>query len=151
MTDQISPTRHAALKPYPLAADLPGHPTKLASDLTGDWRYEVDSPQITYGQGLWPYYRHGKPTAVRLSPDIAYRAWQDHYVTANPVGDDQVQLVLFCHDRGDDNRAVKVYARVDLRLRLVVLPPGLPSPLGGQGAHQGQEGAGPDRRRMRRP
>ncbi|MDI1461001.1 hypothetical protein QEZ54_08500 [Catellatospora sp. KI3] len=126
MTDLIAaPADHANPRPYPAAADLPDHPTELAADLAGAWGYELDSPQITYGTGLWPYYRHGKPAAVRLAPDIAYRAWNTHDIVARPAGEDQVQLVLSCHAANSDD-AVKVYVRLDLSHRRVVLPRDLP-------------------------
>ncbi|MEV0453768.1 hypothetical protein [Catellatospora methionotrophica] len=130
MTDLIAaPADHAQPHPYPAAADLPDHPTQLAADLAGAWGYELDSPQITYGTGPWPYYRHGSPAAVRLSPDLAYRAWTTHDVVARPAGEDQVQLVLHCHG---DNAAVKVNARLDLSQRRVVLPRDLPRQLSAQ-------------------
>ncbi|WP_203746817.1 hypothetical protein [Catellatospora bangladeshensis] len=120
------PTGHAAPLPYPPPADLPGDPLQLAGDLTGAWGYQLDTPQIAYGRGPWPYHRHGKPATVRLSPDIAHRAWQTHYVIAGPAGDDQAYLILTCHDSADGNRPARVYASLDLSGRRIVLPKDLP-------------------------
>lgn len=50
----------------------------------GDWSYIVDSTEIVYGPGWWPFYRHGTPTGIRVSPDTEFRSWRNEYVLIFP-------------------------------------------------------------------
>lgn len=131
MTDSDVPTPagHAEPQRYPL---LSGHPLRLAADLSGRWAYQIDTGAdpalIVYGPGPWPFYRAGKPTWVRLSPDIACRDWSQHYVHAGPDDSGLIGLRMHIDDDAAPGRAL-VPARLDLTARHVVLPTELPEHL----------------------
>lgn len=56
----------------------------------GTWAYVVDDYGIVFGRGWWPFYdnRSLQPSAVRLAPDTAFRAWRNEYVLVYPGIDD---------------------------------------------------------------
>ncbi len=114
------------------------HPFMIAMELGGQWGYQIDTglegDGIVYGPGRWPFYRNGRPAAVRLSPDVAYSAWHVHYVLASPAGFDQVQLLMHCHDDTIGSRMASVYAHLDLARRRVVVAEALTDHLRWQAA-----------------
>ncbi|WP_067484202.1 hypothetical protein [Actinomadura hibisca] len=70
----------------------------------GDWRYLLDTDSISYGAGLWPFYRSTDtgqhPAGVRLSPGTELYAWANEHIFLGPSfwsGDiAEATLHLYC-------------------------------------------------------
>lgn len=54
----------------------------------GTWRYLLDTAPISYGPGLWPFYRPGIAeqclAGLRMSPSTEHYAWGNEYVSLSP-------------------------------------------------------------------
>ncbi|WP_210581919.1 hypothetical protein [Streptomyces sp. GESEQ-4] len=127
----------------------------------GGWRYVLDAQPVVYGPGWYPFHQQvtrrekdpayplndrevptGRtvPTSVRISPDVANRAWRNEYVQLTPV-DHRVEarLELFAGREQGCPLVRTVTLQIDLRAMRVTLPDQIPAgPLRHQAAVKGE-------------
>lgn len=123
----------------------------------GEWLYIVDDYVIAFGPGWWPYYREGKPSNVRMSPDTGNRSWRNEYVDIGPRRSEPAKAIarlhLYVRPQGLGAMIVTASLIVDIRQRIVTLPEGLPEYLHDQASAKGRRLLGrilADRRQRRR-
>lgn len=115
----------------------------------GGWRYVLDAQSVLYGPGWYPFHKHVTrrekdpayplndrevptwrtvPAPVRISPDVANRAWRNEYVQLTPV-DHRVKARLQLYAGREQGCLLvrTVTLQIDLRAMRVTLPDQIPA------------------------
>lgn len=97
----------------------------------GDWEYELDDFGVTFGSGWWPFYKDGKPAAVRLAPDTAYQSWRNEYVLLWSDGDATAHagLKLWRRPQGMGGMVARARVTIDIRGKRATVGTACPSDL----------------------
>jgi hypothetical protein len=103
---------------------------------SGEWEYELDDHEITFGRGWWPFHRETvggqlETTAVRVAPNTTYQSWGNEYVLLEPDGGScaNATLELFVRAQGRGVVIGHGGVRIDIRSRAVSVDRGCPPPL----------------------
>ncbi|OEV13243.1 hypothetical protein AN218_04500 [Streptomyces nanshensis] len=116
----------------------------------GDWAYALDDPPEIYGPGWYPFHRHvtrpvphdgaplrlprlertgrTEPRPVRISPNTAYRAWHNEYVTLFGYRDD-ARVLARTHLYVSPCTVRSAEFGIDLRKKSITVPEACPDNL----------------------